>query len=317
MNKFIELPLAEPLYSTYHNQGPATAITVNNPSINNWYLNNIMNLTCNRKFLKGFTTPEITVENSSWVDNPYLEKHSLSTRFIKGYMNFPIKQMLNEGYYVFFTEIDDFYIPGKSWYGKRHFSHDGLICGFNQDNKTYCIYAYDSNWVYKKFWVPQKSLNIGRETMAKKGVFSDIYAIKAKKDTVIFSVDKACENINKYLDSNLKKQPFSDQGNVFGIVVHEYIAEYIQRLYEQFIPYERMDQRVFRIIWEHKKVMLKRIEALEQTTQISSEFSQKYKSIVTQADTLRLLYASHKIKRRDLMLPIIKEKLLSLMHAES
>ena len=39
--KKIELPLVEPLYSTYHYQGPGTAVLVNNPSIRNWYLNQV------------------------------------------------------------------------------------------------------------------------------------------------------------------------------------------------------------------------------------------------------------------------------------
>ena len=60
--KKIELPLVEPLYSTYHYQGPGTATLVNNPSIRNWYLNQVMILTCTRKFLNGFTTPQIRMQ---------------------------------------------------------------------------------------------------------------------------------------------------------------------------------------------------------------------------------------------------------------
>ena len=62
MNKYVELPLVTPLYETYHNQGSATAIIANNPSIRNWYLNNAVNLVCNRKFLRGYTSPEVDVQ---------------------------------------------------------------------------------------------------------------------------------------------------------------------------------------------------------------------------------------------------------------
>ena len=74
MKKKIELPLVEPLYSTYHYQGPGTAVLINNPSIRNWYLNQVMILTCTRKFLNGFTTPEIGMAESSWNANPYFDK---------------------------------------------------------------------------------------------------------------------------------------------------------------------------------------------------------------------------------------------------
>jgi len=38
--------------------------------------------------------------------------------------------------------------------------------------------------------------------------------------------------------------------------------------------------------------------------------------LVSEADTIRMLYASHHIKRRDSVLPIIKKKLLKLMDEE-
>ncbi len=106
------------------------------------------------------------------------------------------------------------------------------------------------------------------------------------------------------------------EGKVRGIVVHEYIAKYVDKLFDGSIPYERMDRRVLRLIWEHKKVMLERIEKIEQSLHMNNEISKKYKPLVAEADTMRMLYASHHMKRRDSVLPIIKKKLLKLMENE-
>lgn len=316
MNKHVELPIIEPLYSTYHNQGTGTAIIENNKSIRNWYLNQIMDLTCSRKFLSGFTTPEITVADSSWASSPYLDRRWLSTEFTNGYINPIIREMLDRGFYVAFGGVDDFYVKGKSWYKKRHFNHDGLICGYDQKDKTYCIYAYDSNWIYKKFWTPQKAFNAGRIATRKKGIVAMICGLKTKKDKVDFSPKIARQKIKEYLDSSLEKYPFDGEGDVHGIVVHEYIAEYVAKLYAGEIPYDRMDRRVFRVIWEHKKVMLERIVKIEQCLHLTDGISKKYEHIVSKADTIRMLYASHHMKRRDSILPIIQKKLLNLMEQE-
>lgn len=316
MKKHVELPLIEPLYSTYHNQGTGTAIIVNNPSVRNWYLNQVMNLTCSKKFLNGFTTPEITIADSSWSGNPYLDKRWLSSEFTNGYINPIIRQMLDKGFYVAFVGVDDFYLKGKSWYKERHFSHDGLICGYDQNDKTYCIYAYDSNWIYQKFWVPQKDFNAGRISMRRKGTFSIFCGLKVKGDQIEFSPKTACQKIKEYLDSDIEKHPFDKEGNAYGLVVHEYIAEYVTKLYSGYIPYERMDRRVFRLIWEHKKAMLERIVCIEQSLNLTNEISEKYKQVVADADTMRMLYASHHMKRRDSVLPIIKKKLLNLVDRE-
>ena len=103
---------------------------------------------------------------------------------------------------------------------------------------------------------------------------------------------------------------------MYGIVVHEYLVKYLEKLYDETIPYERMDWRVFRLVWEHKKVMLERIKKIEQELNLGDEISKKYKLLVSEADTMRMLYASHHMKRRDSVLPIMKKKLLKLMDQE-
>lgn len=316
MNKKIELPLVQPMYSTYHNQGPGTATIKQNPSIRNWYLNEVMSLQCSRKFLQGFTTPELTIYNSYWRDNPHLEKHWYNMQFAKGYIHPIIRELLDNGYYVCFDGIDDYYVEGKTWYKKRHYSHDGMICGYDQSDKTYCIYAYDSNWVYQKFWTPQKSFDAGRIAMFKKGVYENICGIKPKEDPVEFCPEIALMNIREYLDSSTKKYPRTEMGDVFGIAVQDYIAMYIGKLYDGSIPYERMDRRVFRLIWEHKQVMLERIQKIENTLNMDSRTSAAYTPLVAESDKMHMLYASYRMRRKDSILPIIQGKLIALKKKE-
>lgn len=314
MKKFVELPLVEPLYQTYHN-GIITACIKDNPSVRNWFLCNTIILTCNKKFLLGYTSPQINVENHSF-KNPVLETKLIPTRFLKGYINFVIRNLIDAGYYIHFTGVDDYYVDGKSWYKERHFSHDGTICGYNQLDKTYCIYAYDKHWVFQKFWTPQKSFNKGKEAMFKKGEYGYLCAMKPKQDIIEFSVEIALKGIIDYLDSDFSKYPEDGEGNARGIIVHAYIAKYIDKLADGSIPYNRMDRRVFRLIWEHKKVMFERIEKIEQSFQWDNSISEQYRALISQSDAMRMLYASHHMKRRDSVLPIIKKKLLNLMETE-
>ncbi len=314
MNKCVELPLIEPMYKTYHD-GIVTASLVTNPSIRNWFLSNTVVLTCNRKFLTGFTTPVIRVENYA-LNNTLFQTIWVPMKIIKGGMNNVIRNLINEGFYINFNGVDDYYVEGKSWYKEKHFSHDGTICGYDRLNKSYCIYAYDSNWIYRKFWTSQTSFNKGCNALFQKGEYGCLCAFKPRLDKVEFSIETVFKCMVDYLDSNLQKYPEDGEGNVRGIIVHEYIAKYIDKLYDGSIPYERMDRRVFRLIWEHKKIMFERIEKIEEVLNISNEISLKYKPLVAEANTMRMLYASHHMKRRDSVLPIIKKKLLTLMERE-
>lgn len=316
MKKRVELPLVEPLYKTYHHYALTTSIISRNTSIRNWFLSNAVNLECNRKFLSGYTSPEITITCAGDMRNDLFEKLIYPMRFLGGHINSLIKNLLEEGYYIHFFGIDDYYIEGKSFYKERHFSHNGMICGYDQNEKMYCIYAYDKNWIYRKFWTPQKCFDSGRNAMFRKGKYGMIEAYKPKSDNIEFSLETALQKIKVYLDSNVEKYPFNGEGKVYGIVVHKYIVEYISKLHKGDIPYERMDRRVFRMLWEHKKVMLERIEKIEEILRLDNEISEEYRVLVSEADMMRMLYASHHMKRRDSVLPIIKKKVLSLMKNE-
>ena len=81
MSRVVELPLVEPVYSTYHFQGEASAVIKNNMSIRNWYLNQIMNLNWNRNYLNCSSSPKINISKSSFSENPYLEKNGSVRNF--------------------------------------------------------------------------------------------------------------------------------------------------------------------------------------------------------------------------------------------
>lgn len=316
MDKRIELPLCDPMYETYHHYGLTTAIIPANPTIRNWYLSNTVNLECNRKFLHGYTSPEIFVTCAGTLDNECFERINYPMRFLDGYVNYLIRNLIDQEYYVEFTGIDDYYVEGKSWYRERHFNHSGLICGYDRGTKEYLIYAYDRNWRYQKFWTPKKGFELGRKAMFKQGKFGVISGIKPKDNTINFSIDTAINRIKRYLNSNMEKYPETEDGTVDGIIVHNYIAKYLDMLYFGSIPYERIDRRVFRLIWEHKKVMLERIVLIEKSFNLENRISSEYEQIVKVANNIRMLYSSHLIKRRDSVLPIIKTKLLKVMNME-
>lgn len=311
-----ELPLVEPMYSTYHYQGVSTAVIAKNPSIRNFCLNNVMVLTCTRKFLGGFTTPELGVAQSSLNNNPHLVKKRFPMRYLGGYLHFVIRRLLDDGIYVCFSGVDDFYLPGKTFCGTRHFDHDGCICGYDTSDGTFLVYAYDKNWVYRTFRVPVAAFDAGRHSSEARGVFGDLCAVYPTPEEVVFSPDTALRKIAEYLDSDMKKYPESGTGSVAGTAVHDYMALYLDRLIDGSVPYERFDRRVFRLIWEQKKVMLERILKIEETLHTGG-IGDAYKAVIREADNCRMLYAAHAIRPHPAFLPVIREKLLALKEREA
>jgi hypothetical protein len=223
---------------------------------------------------------------------------------------------MDNGYYFYFNKIDDFYLDGKTWYTERHFFHDGILCGYDQENKLYCIYAYDNRWKYTKLWIPQESFNDGIRSMRESGEKGYLYALKPMPERVDFNPTIVVNNLKSHINTTFEVCPPTDPTGVTGLAVHDYILLYLDKLLDNSIPHERMDWRIFRVIWEHKKLMLERIERMEEALSLDSTASDLYKFIVEEANQIRLLYASYHMKRRDSLLVSIKEKLIEIKHKE-
>lgn len=316
MNKKVELPIIEPVFSTYHYQCMATAIISSNPSIRNWALNENVTMWCEKSFLWGVTTPYLSVQFSSYEENPHLEKHFFDLTDENIIFDQLVRKYMDNGYYFYFNKIDDFYLDGKTWYKERHFFHDGILCGYDQENKLYCIYAYDNRWKYTKLWIPQESFNDGIRSMRESGEKGYLYALKPMPERVDFNPTVVVNNLKSHINTTFEVCPPTDPTGATGLAVHDYILLYLDKLLDNSIPHERMDWRVFRVIWEHKKLMLERIERMEEALSLDSTASDLYKFIVEEANKIRLLYASYHMKRRDSLLVSIKEKLIEIKNKE-
>lgn len=310
MKNTIYLPLSEPTFSTYHYQGTDGIVSAANPYIHNFTLNRRIVLLCTQKFLTGFSSPELTICDTAFWANPYVEQYSVDLHFIQEDPCQVICQMLAEGYYVYFEGVDDFYVKGKSFYQQRHFSHDGMIHGFNSDVKMFNLYAYNQQWRYRSFETPMADFLRGLTAVqTQQTVPSRLVALKAKPDLVALEPKTIENHIRYYLTPNLH----GENNSVMCISVQTLMEDYLQLLETGTIPYEKTDWRIFRLLWEHKKCMLERMIAIENLLWKNNKFSSPYNTdIVKEMNVLRLIYARHTTKREDALLSLLQNRLQRL-----
>lgn len=316
MKTHIELPLAETPYTTLHNHGALAGVFHQNPSLRNFHLSRSVRLCCTRQFLEGYTSPKVNVLYGDFTCNPHIERMRHDMRFLGTNVHLLIRRLLSSGYYVVYTDIDDFYVPGKTFYHERHFPHDGMIYGYDMNRKTYLVYAYDKDWRYSCFETTQSGFERGRRAAMRDGKFGIIWGLKARDTQIDFSLSEVKEHIRLNLESRLSDYPLDDPREVYGSATHDFIGMYLDKLYDGSIPYEYMDWRVFRMVWEHKKFMHERILRIEDTLSIPHTYSEDYLPLVESANKMRMLYAAHHRKRRDSLLPGIKNTLLSVKEDE-
>lgn len=292
----VQLQYIEPMYSTYHWMANSGIPAKQNATSDNWFYNNTVEWRCTRKFLQGFTTPEMSLHTGGIWSMPFLEKAGINTRFARRCALDLIKTMLDDGYYVAFSGVDDYYVKGKSWYQEQHFNHDGLIVGYDDDNETLTIAAYDQRWIFTVFNTPQECFMEGLQALCEQSSYGMIHAVRAKDEVQELNFRTIYAAVKEYLSSDIDKYPLTDSGAANGIVVYDYIIMYLDKLMDGSIPYEHRDRRIFRLIWEHKKCMLGRIRAVEEKCKWDNLLSTAYNEVVTMADKMRFIYSKFVIK---------------------
>ena len=316
MNRCVELPFCTPVFASMPAHASAGLAISSHPTAYNGMLNVCTNISCKRDFIGGYTSPCVDIPRLNIYSLYFIERNIVSLRYVSKFVDTIIKQMLDDGYYVHYYGVDDFYLPGKSWYGTRHMHHSGTICGYDDDDETYSIAAYDIDWVYRLIRIPRESFSVGLASSLKDGYYGYLVSCRAVKEDVPLSEKSILRGMREYINSNFEKYPSDKDGEVSGIVVHDYLAMYIDKLKDGSIPYEKMDWRALRPVWEHKKCMLDRIKAVENKNGWSNELSERYAPVVEKANCIRMMYAMYHKNHNDKLLDKIRDGLLELADSD-
>lgn len=316
MEQFKQLPFTEPPFCTYQYYASPGVAAMQNPTAYNHYLNQCMILACGRRFLHGYTSPDLSINGAALEYFDFIERIDVPRRPIDGVELQEIRNLIDEGYYVCYNMVDNFYIDGCLWSGEIHNLHDGLICGYDDRDRTLTLVAYDSRWIYRSFKTSQEGFQKALSSGKERGGYDGFIGIRARKDEIQLNPLQIAGFLEDYLTPDPYGRSFEGPDPVRGIAVHNYLRLYLQFILEGEIPYERMDRRIMRLLSEHKKCMLDRIHALEERFGLSDEVSSRYRQVVESSNCIRLQYAVCKRKRRDDLLVEIMDKLKEIELAE-
>lgn len=304
--KCVQLPYEYPPFANTQGAAAPTLAMLGHPTAFNQILNRGVSLGCDRRFLTGYTgcipyIPDINIYNLSCI-----EDLAIDLKFTKKYCMEIIKDMIDCGYYVFFLDIDDYYLPGKSWYGERHFPHDGIICGYDDGDGSLSIAAHTKEWVFDLFRIPQSSFIEGLNSSQEMEKTCKLVGFKVKDDMEVnLDPGQILWRLKCHVNSSLEKYPITGKEDVRGVVTYDYIGMYLKKIADGEIPHEKMDWRTLRPIWEHKKCMLRRIKALEELNSWENDLSERYVSLVDISNQIRMSYAIYHKKPRKALLDSI------------
>ena len=316
MYEQVLLPFHVPMFATLHFYAAAGLALENHPTGFNEILNKCTTLCCTRKFLRGYTTPEPSIPRNGLYAFDSLECYSINYRFTLRYVKEFIKQMLDEGLYVYCSKIDDYYLPGKSWYGVRHMAHDGIICGYNETESTYLMAAYDTNWVFRLIRIPQCCYMEAAQACLERHVYGALIGYRVKDIDVELDEPMILDYLKDHLERTIDTVSLESDSWVNGLAVHDLLAMYVDKLKDGSIPSEKMDWRALRPVWEHKRCMLERLQVIEKRHDWNPTYSEQYAPLVDEANRVRVMYAIFQKTKKPNLLDGIRNGLVDLREKE-
>jgi len=285
----VKLPLAESPIIGLQYIAYTLGIVLNDEESLPWYYSNYIQLVSGNTFLSAMHF------YPAWYHTiPFLIVQAFKKEITKfGNINIHkfIKDCIDNQLY-FYSVFDEFYVPRRLSYGRRHFQHDFLIYGYDEAQQEYILAGFDENRFYRTTTVSFAQFE--------EAFFSEMneYVHLLKRNEGLkynFNLKRVCELLEDYLYRRNTSERYSDGTSLeaisdrhWGLDVYKHLRGYFNSLINGDAWY---DIRPLHILYEHKKCMVSRLEYMEKNNYISdcSYLIDSYKILENKSMVMRNL----------------------------
>ncbi|MCH5267839.1 MAG: hypothetical protein J1E62_05780 [Lachnospiraceae bacterium] len=229
----------------------------------------------------------LRLQYKSYID---VEKDGKILDFLRG--------QLCRGYYVN-VHLDEFYMSSKDYCDKRHFVHENLIYGFDDEKREFYAYGMTKRQQTAEFTISYEEFLpayekgklfyfCGADYLDIEGYYPIIvYSIPAL-DKYEFTENVFVHKIAAFLNPD-DDEPVENDIHVYGKNVYDWI---LQDLTGEKIR-NIVDYRVIHLLYEHKKCICSRMEYLlerDMLSEANQKLLEEMKEVVSAFQKVRLLY---------------------------
>lgn len=175
-----------------------------------------------------------------------------------------VAPQLAQGWYLYLN-VDENYIPRRYAFGRKRFSHDLLVHGFDADAGTVDLLGYDDMSMFRSVTVPADALDTAFTAHRELGSWCRQFVMYRFLPDTTFEFDRefVAQEIRTYLRSE-------NPTEVLRALREPWDREYglnVWRCYADELAACRKGERVYdfrspRLLFEHSRLMQSRIELL-------------------------------------------------------
>lgn len=301
------LPLVMPPVETYQDTSFILGIILAHDHTKNAFCNNYIGWFCNDT--EKINDLRLRFSNVAWEDYRKCGIAEMDLYYLKNiakncFINF-IKERIDQDNYILLYSVDEFYLSYSSHYAERHFIHDTYIYGY--ENNSFYIMAYSGRKLQTLMVPTYEILDAMYHGFSENPdttfcTFRPYHAVSVQID-----YDQIRQGLTDFIDEN---KQYND-GKAYGLLVYDILQKSILSIINNVDSNKKeLDLRVFRMLWEHKKVLSHHIKLLdsnytdeadmvEQLSHIVFSLSMKYSVTYNRALLYRITDYLNQIKEKE------------------
>jgi len=323
------LPLGKPEVITYlHHAYPLSVAALEPAFCENWLFNNYLQLRCRR----GLVGASAVTEFDFWLLPGHftdwggrLRMPQIPAELLwrsRGEIVGGVARALERELYVQIP-VDEFYLPCRAAYGKRHYVHELFVFGCDRAAREVCVLGFDERL---EFGVQRVGFAEFEDAVA----LADLSQHYDRGGVRLYHACGSAEYredflwvtelLGDYLAARDSSRRFRtlrpvDPGFLYGIAVHDELAGFFASAAAE--P-GAMDIRPLQLVWEHKRLMFTRLRRLAQMGPLAGEAAQieQYALVVERANAVRLLGLKYFVANRSTLLGRIADGLREVARME-
>ncbi|MBO4292172.1 MAG: non-ribosomal peptide synthetase, partial [Lachnospiraceae bacterium] len=188
-----------------------------------------------------------------------------------------VQEKIRENCYLCLYHLDEYYLSYSARYMKKHFSHDTYIYGYT--DTCFLVMAY-------------KDMKLQMFKVRKEEIIDALFEQENEEDKefctmkILDSVEEKIdyERIRKDLGFYYGETKEYGDDRLHGVKTYSSIKNSLQQM-EMRREAEILDIRIFRMLWEHKKLMTMRMRKISERFEIA-EVIPLYEKLETMAESL-------------------------------
>jgi hypothetical protein len=321
------LVIGKPDVITYlHHAYPLAVAAVQRSFCDNWLFNNYLQLRCRRELIgaRAVTEFDFYLLPSHFTDwGGLLRMPQIPPEMLwrsRGEITQAVLRALDREFYVQIP-VDEFYVPRRAAYGKRHYVHELFVFGYDRRTREVDVLGFDEQLEFgtQRLGFAELEESVALADLSEHYDPGGVRLYHARPGAEYLADPSwVVEVLDDYLaerDSSLRfrAQEAPKSGYLYGTAVYGELAAFFASVSEQ--P-GAMDIRPLQLIWEHKRLMQTRLQRLTELGWLPPEPATGYALAVERANTLRLLGLKYLITKQNALLERVAVGLRELVRLE-